>query len=90
MKILYILPVLLFCKISLAQDIPEIPMKNDLVYYEFKHTLKNTGICISKYNFKAALKIPQKLTAKLSTINNGLVCSFQTPVSRKNNLYSVV
>lgn len=50
MKILFILPLLLFCKISLAQDIPEIPMKSDYVYYAFDHKIDNTKKCISFYN----------------------------------------
>jgi hypothetical protein len=33
MKILYILPLLLFCNISFGQELPEIPMKNDIIYY---------------------------------------------------------
>lgn len=39
-----------------AQEIPEIKMKNELVYYEFKHTLKNEKTCISKYYLDADLK----------------------------------
>jgi hypothetical protein len=63
MKILYILPVLLFCKISLAQDIPEIPMKNDLVYYELKNTLQNEKQCLSQYHTSAMGKVGVKKQA---------------------------
>ena len=81
MKILYILPILLFCKISLAQDIPVIPMKNDLVFYEFTHTLKNTRQCLSKYWFNTQLKVSTKVRAKQSTIKNfpGYSFSFSMP-----------
>jgi hypothetical protein len=48
MKILYILPILLFCNISFAQELPVIPMKNDIIYYSFlsKHT--NQKNCLAK------------------------------------------
>jgi hypothetical protein len=63
MKILYILPLLLICKISLAQDIPEISMKNDLVYYEFKNTLKNSSKCLSQYYQEAYHKVGTKIVS---------------------------
>lgn len=68
MKILYILPLLLFCNITFAQELPVIPMKNGLVYYEFKHILTNEKNCISLYfedaNLKVGLKNQTVLTAK--------------------------
>lgn len=50
MKILYLLPILLFCNISFAQELPELSMKNGLVFYEFKHTLNNQKKCLSTYS----------------------------------------
>jgi hypothetical protein len=71
MKILYILLLLLFCNISFAQELPEIPMKNGLVYYEFKHTLKNTSKCLSKYYKEANSKVGTKIMS-VTTANKTL------------------
>lgn len=42
--------ILLSCINAFAQDVPELPIKNDYVYYVFDHKLDNTKKCISFYN----------------------------------------
>jgi hypothetical protein len=60
MKILYILPILLFCNISFAQELPELSMKNGLVFYEFKHTLNNQKKCLSTYSTVVMASVMKK------------------------------
>jgi hypothetical protein len=40
---------LISCFRAFSQDIPELPMKNDYVYYEFEHKLDNSKKCLSYY-----------------------------------------
>lgn len=41
---------LVFCIQARAQEIPELPIKNDYVFYVFEHKLDNSKKCISLYN----------------------------------------
>jgi hypothetical protein len=50
MKITMLFVSLLSCINVFAQDVPELPIKNDYVYYVFDHKLDNTKKCISFYN----------------------------------------
>jgi hypothetical protein len=95
MKILYILPLLLFCNISFGQELPEIPMKNDIIYYSFlsKHT--NQKKCLSKYlkeesyeeiNSQTSIKLGEKLKGKYDKIYDpkDLVTLYFNPISGLN------
>jgi hypothetical protein len=66
MKILYILPLIVLSYISFAQETPEIPMKNDLVFYEFNQTLKNEKQCISQYGIATNLGLAPKVMSVMS------------------------
>lgn len=50
MKITMLLIGLLSCINAFAQDVPELPIKNDYVYYVFDHKLDNTKKCLSYYH----------------------------------------
>ena len=79
MKIFYILPLLLFCNISFAQEVPELSMKNGLVFYEFKHTLNNQKKCLSTYSTVVMASVINKnLLFKKDEAYNGYVYSFVT------------
>lgn len=52
MKLLYVIctfALLVNCKNSFAQEAPQIPLKNGLVYYTFTNKLDNTKKCLSNY-----------------------------------------
>lgn len=50
MKKLILISILFFCvTTTFAQELPEIPMKNGMVYFSFEHKLDNTKKCISQY-----------------------------------------
>ena len=85
MKILYILPLLLLCNISFAQELPEVPLKNGLAYYKFDHKLENTNNkCVSSFfnilsNNNAFFGKYMAYAAQLSQAKNSIY--------RQNNLF---
>ncbi len=55
---------LLSINLIFGQDLPELPMKNDMVFYQFDHKLTNTKKCLSSYLDVQNTKFYQKLIAK--------------------------
>lgn len=71
MKTTILFIYLLSCINAFAQDLPEIPMKNERVYYSFNHKLENSKYCLSKYyntNFMISLN---KKIMNLASIKSG-------------------
>lgn len=86
MKNYFTLILILIISTSIsAQEIPEIKMKNDQVYYEFKHLLKNEKTCLSSFYVEANIKTLSK-NASVKTANKSFsnyVYIFQTGGSLK-------
>ena len=41
--------LIIFSNFSIAQELPEIPMKNGMAYYSYVHKLDNSKKCLKKY-----------------------------------------
>lgn len=68
--LLYFILIFQICKLN-AQQLPEIPMKNGMVYYSFKHKLNNSKKCISKYyNTDFLVSLNRKIETFSSKIND--------------------
>jgi len=52
MKISSLIIGSVLCIQSIAQEIPELPMKNDYVYYAFEHNMDNSKRCLSYYHIQ--------------------------------------
>ena len=87
MKTLYILPLLLFCNISFSQEMPEIPMKNSLIYYNLHNKHNNQKQCLAKllyttgqnddYNIGIQKRIHEKQKEKFYINNTAELVQFR-------------
>ena len=87
MKILYILPLLLFCNVSFSQELPDIPMKNNLIYYNLRNKHNNQKQCLAKllhttglnddYNIGIQKRIHEKQKEKFYINNSAELVQFK-------------
>jgi hypothetical protein len=73
MKKLILTSILFFCvTTTFAQELPEIPMKNGIIYYVFEHKLENKKRCLSDYfkPNKTQLVCYNKISNNLVNFNN--------------------
>jgi hypothetical protein len=72
-KNLLALILLCFCYISFSQSLPELPLKNDKIYYVFESTFKNQKYCLGKFplnklNEQTSIRMGEKLEGRFNKL----------------------
>jgi len=71
-KNIFALIILVFSQFIFGQDLPEVPLKNGMIYYVFEHKLENKKRCLSDYfkTNKPQLRCYNKISNNMVNFNN--------------------
>jgi hypothetical protein len=84
MKNYFTLILILIISTSIsAQDLPNIPIKNGMVFYSFDHKLDNTAKCLSSY-----IDGPMQRVGLITSIQNKLLLVGEKIFKEDKNIYS--